>query len=127
MRNVRCSWNRRVPIPHLAFRFCIYVLLLLARTPTANVLPMPSWPRAVLFDFDGVIVNSEPLHFHAFHEVLAEEQIELTEDEYYRELIGFDDKGAFKHVFQKHQKNLDPRTFLRVMTRKSEAMMELIH
>ena len=87
---------------------------------------MSSWPGAVLFDFDGVIVNSEPLHFHAFHEVLAEEAIELTEEEYYRDLIGFDDKGAFKFIFEKHQRPLDPKTFLRIMTRKSEAMMELI-
>lgn len=82
--------------------------------------------QAVLFDFDGVIVNSEPLHFHAFNEVLREERIELTEQEYYNDLIGFDDKGAFRHVFEKHQRALDPRTFLRIMTRKSEAMMELI-
>jgi HAD superfamily hydrolase (TIGR01509 family) len=85
-----------------------------------------AWPRAVLFDFDGVIVNSEPLHFHAFHEVLAEEDIELSEAEYYNELIGFDDKGAFRHIFARHNRPLGPRTFLRVMTRKSEAMMELI-
>jgi len=88
---------------------------------------MASWPRAVLFDFDGVIVNSEPLHFHAFHEVLAEEGIDLSENEYYTELIGFDDKGAFRHIFAHHHRPLDPKTFLRVMTRKSEAMMELIH
>src|SRR5256885_4319122 len=84
------------------------------------------WPQAVLFDFDGVIVNSEPLHFLAFHEVLAAEKIELGEDEYYREMIGFDDRGAFKHIFAARGRQLDPRTFLRVLTRKSEAMMELI-
>jgi beta-phosphoglucomutase len=87
---------------------------------------MPAWPAAVLFDFDGVIVNSEPLHFLAFHEVLRGEHIELTEAEYYNELIGFDDKGAFKHIFAKQGRPLDPRTFLRVMTQKSEKMMELI-
>ena len=87
---------------------------------------MPPWPRAVLFDFDGVIVNSEPLHFRAFREVLAAEHIELGEEEYYRELIGFDDKGAIRHVFKKHDRPLEPKTFLRVMTRKSETMMELI-
>ncbi len=37
---------------------------------------MSQWPRAVIFDFDGVIVNSEPLHFHAFQETLAVERIE---------------------------------------------------
>ena len=87
---------------------------------------MSRWPHAVLFDFDGVIVNSEPLHFLAFHEVLAAEKIELTESEYYQELIGFDDKGAFRHIFQLRARELDPKTFLRVMTRKSEVMMELI-
>lgn len=88
---------------------------------------MSSWPGAVLFDFDGVIVNSEPLHFWSFHEVLRDEHIELTEEEYYRELIGFDDKGAFKHVFEKRGRPLDAKTFLKMMTLKSEKMMELIH
>ena len=86
-----------------------------------------TWPHAVLFDFDGVIVNSEPLHFLAFHEVLAQEKIELSESEYYREMIGFDDKGAFRHIFASRGRALDPKTFLRVLTRKSEAVMELIH
>lgn len=85
------------------------------------------WPRAVLFDFDGVVVNSEPLHFYAFHEVLKAEHIEITEDEYYRELIGFDDRGGFRHVFEKRDRPLEPRTLLSLMARKSEVMMELIH
>jgi beta-phosphoglucomutase len=84
------------------------------------------WPRAVLFDFDGVIVNSEPLHFFAMQEALATEKIELTEDEYYRELIGFDDKGAFRNVYQRRNQPLEPRTLLALMTRKSELMMDLI-
>jgi beta-phosphoglucomutase len=87
---------------------------------------MPQWPLAVLFDFDGVIVNSEPLHFHAFHKVLAAEKIDLSESEYYRDLIGFDDRGAFRSLYDKHHLPLDPKTLLRLMTRKSEVMMELI-
>ena len=87
---------------------------------------MPHWPRAVLFDFDGVIVNSEPLHFRAFQEVLKREHIELSEQEYYEELIGFDDKNAIRHVFAKHNIPLAPGTFLRVMTKKTEGMMDLI-
>jgi beta-phosphoglucomutase len=84
------------------------------------------WPATVIFDFDGVLVNSEPLHFRAFEEVAAAEKIVLSESEYYSELIGFDDKGAWKHLFASRGRELDPRTFLRVMTRKSEAMRELI-
>jgi beta-phosphoglucomutase len=87
---------------------------------------MHHWPRAILFDFDGVIVNSEPLHFRAFQEVLKREHIELSEQEYYEELIGFDDKNAIRHVFAKHHIPLAPGTFLRVMTKKTEGMMDLI-
>ena len=87
---------------------------------------MSRWPHAVLFDFDGVLCNSEPLHFFAFQEVLAAEKIELTEAEYYGEAIGFDDKGAFRHIFALKGRELDPKTFLRVITRKSEIMMDLI-
>jgi beta-phosphoglucomutase len=83
-------------------------------------------PAAVLFDFDGVIVHSEPLHLFAFQTVAAEEKIELSEEEYYRDLIGFDDKGAWRFVFEKRGRELDPKTFLRMMTRKSEVMREQI-
>jgi beta-phosphoglucomutase-like phosphatase (HAD superfamily) len=51
--------------------------------------------RAVVFDFDGVIANSEPLHFLGFRDVLAERGIDLTESEYYARYLGFDDAGAF--------------------------------
>jgi beta-phosphoglucomutase len=88
---------------------------------------MRDWPAAVLFDFDGVLVNSEPLHLQAFREVLGAEHIELTEEEYYRELLGFDDKGAFRHVYQKRKLDLPPKTFLSLMARKSEVMMDLIY
>ncbi len=87
---------------------------------------MSKWPGGVIFDFDGVLVNSEPLHFRAFEEVAAAEKIQLTEAEYYSELLGFDDKGAWKHLFASRQRELDPKTFLRVMTRKSEVMRDLI-
>jgi len=87
---------------------------------------MSSGIQAVLFDFDGVIVNSEPLHFQAFAKTLEQHGILLTELEYYAELLGFDDKGAFKYIFAKNKKPLGPRTFLDVMTRKSKLMMRMI-
>ncbi|HEX4124804.1 MAG TPA: HAD family phosphatase [Tepidisphaeraceae bacterium] len=88
---------------------------------------MANWPAAVLFDFDGVLVNSEPLHFQAFREVLAAEHIKLTEEEYYRELIGFDDKGAFRHVYEMRKRELPAKTFLALMAAKGRMMKQLIH
>lgn len=84
------------------------------------------WPVGVIFDFDGVIVNSEPLHCHAFRETAAAEGIDVPEEDYWREYLGFDDRGMFRHLFFKHNRTLDPPTFLRVMTRKSEIVRELI-
>ena len=50
--------------------------------------------RAIVFDFDGVIANSEPLHFGAFRDVLARAGVELTEGDYYTRYLGFDDVGV---------------------------------
>ena len=54
--------------------------------------------RAIVFDFDGVIANSEPLHFQAYRDTLADRQITLTERDYYARYLGFDDVGAFQAV-----------------------------
>jgi beta-phosphoglucomutase len=54
--------------------------------------------RAVIFDFDGVLANSEPLHFRAFRDVLADNGFVLSEREYYAKYLGFDDVGAFKAI-----------------------------
>jgi HAD superfamily hydrolase (TIGR01509 family) len=54
--------------------------------------------RAIVFDFDGVIANSEPLHFRAFREVLAGRGIDLKERDYYARYLGYDDAGAFHAI-----------------------------
>ncbi len=87
---------------------------------------MDSWPAAIFFDFDGVIVDSELLHLNAFRRVLADENISLDQPEYFKELIGFDDRGAFRHMFQKHGRRLDDATFARVMERKKNAMLDIL-
>jgi beta-phosphoglucomutase len=52
--------------------------------------------RAIVFDFDGVIANSEPLHFQAFRDVLAGEGMTLSEHDYYERYLGYDDVGVFR-------------------------------
>jgi beta-phosphoglucomutase-like phosphatase (HAD superfamily) len=54
--------------------------------------------RAIVFDFDGVLANSEPLHFQGFRDVLAEEGIALTRDDYYALYLGYDDAGVFRAI-----------------------------
>jgi len=54
--------------------------------------------RAVVFDFDGVIANSEPLHYRGFRDILGRAGIELSERDYYTRYLGFDDAGVFRAV-----------------------------
>jgi beta-phosphoglucomutase len=58
--------------------------------------------RAIVFDFDGVIANSEPLHFQGYRDVLAEEGLTVTERDYYAQYLGFDDVGAFEAIGRRH-------------------------
>ena len=57
---------------------------------------MSRFLQAIVFDFDGVIANSEPLHLKAFQEALAEEGLELTSEEYYARYLGYDDLGLLQ-------------------------------
>ncbi len=54
--------------------------------------------RAIVFDFDGVIANSEPLHYRGYRDVLAEEGVALTAADYYAHYLGYDDVGAFEKI-----------------------------
>ncbi len=56
--------------------------------------------QAVIFDFDGVLVDSEPLHYHAFQNVLRPRGIEFSYDEYLNRYIGFDDRDAFREAYR---------------------------
>lgn len=56
--------------------------------------------RAVIFDFDGVITDSEILHFRAFNEVLGEFGCELTTKDYYEKYLGLNDVDCYKLLIQ---------------------------
>jgi beta-phosphoglucomutase-like phosphatase (HAD superfamily) len=65
----------------------------------------PSVPRAlqaIVFDFDGVIADSEQLHLRAYQEVLRPEGITLSNDAYYDRYLGYDDVGVFKAIGKDH-------------------------
>jgi beta-phosphoglucomutase len=75
--------------------------------------------RAIVFDFDGVIANSEPLHFQSFRDVLAEEGIALTEPEYYARYLGYDDVGSFEKIGAAHSAGWTPGRIADLVARKA--------
>jgi HAD superfamily hydrolase (TIGR01509 family) len=88
---------------------------------------MPEWPDAVLFDFDGVLVHSEPLHFLALQQIAQEEKLPLTEDQYYSELLGFDDRGLFRKLLELAGREFVPADLLKLVARKKVVAERLIH
>jgi len=56
---------------------------------------------AIVFDFDGVLANSEPLHLRSYQAVLAERGVTLEHDEYYRHYVGFDDVTALRTLSER--------------------------
>jgi beta-phosphoglucomutase len=63
------------------------------------VFPNGIQAEAVIFDFDGVIVDTEPLHYAAFQRTLEPLGLHFTWQEYIETYIGFDDRDAFRHAF----------------------------
>ena len=56
--------------------------------------------EAIVFDFDGVIVDSEPLHYQAFVMVGKGIGFEFSYEEYLATYIGFDDRDAFRVMLE---------------------------
>lgn len=81
--------------------------------------------RAIVFDFDGVIANSEPLHFRAYRDVLVERGITLTEAAYYDLYLGYDDVGAFHAIAKDSGRTFSERDIEELVASKAHRLEEL--
>ena len=82
--------------------------------------------RAVLFDFNGVLVDDEPVHLEMFQRVLGEEGIALSREDYYARYLGFDDRGCFAAVLQDAGEVPTVPRLMRLIARKSSYYQERI-
>ncbi len=64
--------------------------------------------RAAVFDFDGVIVDSEPMHFRSLQYALRTESVEITEEEYFSSLLAYDNRGAIRRALEHRREPADP-------------------
>jgi HAD superfamily hydrolase (TIGR01509 family) len=83
--------------------------------------------QAIVFDFDGVIANSEPLHLTAFQRTLAEDGVTLTPEEYYAHYLGYDDVGMFEALGRDRSLDLTGGRVGDLVQRKGEHMKRLMH
>jgi len=82
--------------------------------------------RAIIFDLDGTLVDTEPLHFAAFNEVLAPEGIEIGREEYFTRLIGYDDRDCFTVVIRERGRTVDQAAIAELVARKTVVYQRLI-
>jgi len=82
--------------------------------------------RAIIFDFDGIIADSEPVHYAVFQRVLGDMGLFLTKEEYYADYLGYDDKGCFTAFLSAHRHPVSPELIQRLVARKGAAYLEYI-
>jgi beta-phosphoglucomutase len=81
--------------------------------------------HAIVFDFDGVIADSERLHLRAYQDILAPEGVALTDEDYYARYLGYDDVGVFRTLGRDRGVAIDDRRMAELVARKSARYDEL--
>jgi beta-phosphoglucomutase len=82
--------------------------------------------QAIVFDFDGVIADSEPLHLRAFQQALADEGIELAPAEYYGRYLGYDDVGLVEALARDRGIAMNDRHRSALVARKGVKLQEML-
>jgi beta-phosphoglucomutase len=82
--------------------------------------------QAIIFDFDGVIADSEPLHLRAFQQALAEEGAALDRDEYFSRYLGYDDVGVFEALARDRGLAWTDRHVTSLVARKGTKLQAMI-
>lgn len=82
--------------------------------------------RAIIFDFDGIIVNSEPLILQLTQQMAARQGWTVTDEEYYHTYLALDDRGIVEHLYASHGRPLDSARRDELVTWKARAYWEAI-
>lgn len=78
--------------------------------------------KAIIFDCDGVIADTEPIHLASVKEVLKDQGITLTDEAYFNEYLALDDKGCFTKAFSNHGKALSSEKLSELIKRKAQCV-----
>ena len=82
--------------------------------------------RTILFDLDGTLVDTEPLHYVAFTDTFRVEGIELSRAEYFSRLIGYNDHDCFEVVLKENGRDASEARIDGLIARKAERYLEMI-
>jgi HAD superfamily hydrolase (TIGR01509 family) len=75
---------------------------------------------AIIFDFNGVLVDDEEVHFELFRELLAEDGVAITLDDYQNRYLGYDDRGCFAAALGDNGQAFDSARLDELIARKAQ-------
>ena len=81
--------------------------------------------KAILMDFNGVIINDEPLQMKAYQDILKGEGVDLTEEQYYS-CMGMNDKAFVTSAFKFSNKECSDDKMHNIVTQKTAKWREMI-
>jgi len=82
--------------------------------------------KAVIFDFDGVIADTEPLHFRSTNDVLKNYGLEVSKEDFYGNYLGYSDHDFFEIYKNKFPGELGTVEVEHLMAQKEAFQLELI-
>ena len=82
--------------------------------------------QAIILDFDGVILHSEPIHYQAYNRLLSQCNITLSENEYFSDYAGLSDKELFPKLFENKNYPLQQAHIDELITQKVAIYKQLI-
>jgi len=85
-----------------------------------------SMQHAILFDFNGVILDDEPIHLRLFNEGLTPLGYRIDAADYYEKYVGFDDADAFTAAVADQGENLDRAALERLIREKAARYQALM-
>lgn len=79
---------------------------------------------AILFDFDGVLADSEPIHYEVWCEILAPYGFRMDWDDYVRNCVGISDRTMIQRFCEAQTPALDFEEIYGQYPRKKERFSE---
>ena len=81
--------------------------------------------KAILMDFNGVIINDEPLQMKAYQDILKGEGVDLTEEQYYS-CMGMNDKAFVEAAFKFGEKEISNEKTEEIIKQKTAKWREIV-
>jgi len=80
---------------------------------------------ALIFDFDGVVIDSEPIHLQCFQQVLKPYGVTLTREQYYAKYLGYDDHDCFAAALADAGRQVDEGQISEMISAKSKLVRRI--